>query len=98
MRNGDGDAVKLRFTVDIVVEPDEDQFHAYAPALKGLHVGGRTEKEAIKNAIDATELYLQSLIRHGDPIPLGIRQEEIRADSGHEGVHAHTESLALTLA
>lgn len=90
---------ELRFTVDIVIEPDEDQFHAYAPALKGLHVGGRTEKEALKNAVDATHLYLESLIRHGDPIPLAIIQEPpVRIDgSNHTGIHAHTQKLALSL-
>ena len=62
--------ITLRFTVDIVVEPDEDQFHAYVPALKGLHVGGDTEQEALENARDAVIAYLRSLIKDGEPIPL----------------------------
>jgi predicted RNase H-like HicB family nuclease len=88
----------IRFTVGIVVEPDEDQYHAYAPALKGLHVGGRTEKEAIKNAIDATHLYLETLLKHGDPIPLAVADEAMPMNGSHKGVHAHTEDLLLSLA
>jgi len=89
----------LRFSIDITIEPDEDQFHAYAPALDGLHVGGRTESEALQNAVDATYLYLESMIRHGDPIPLGIIQQDgARRRSGHTGVHTHTRSLKLSLA
>jgi len=38
--------------VEMVIEPDENGFHVYCPALKGLHVGGDTEEEAIKNAED----------------------------------------------
>ena len=60
--------VKLRF----VVEPDDDGFHVYCPELKGLHAGGATEEEAIKNGQDAAEAYLHSLLKHDDPIPLGI--------------------------
>lgn len=61
----------MRFAVQVVVEPDGGQFHAYAPALKGLHVSGATEEEALKNARDAVVAYLQSLVKHGDPIPVG---------------------------
>lgn len=61
----------LRFRVTVVVEPDGDGFHAYCPALKGLHVPGDTEEEALKNAKDAVDGYLRSLIRHGDPVPIG---------------------------
>lgn len=88
----------IRFTIDITVEPDEDEFHAFCPALKGLHVSGRTEKEAIQNAADAAIIYLKSLIKHGDPIPVGVTTElapTIRQT--HAGRHAHTKSLALSL-
>ena len=59
--------VRLR----IVVERDGDEFHAYCPALKGLHTFGRTEEEAVQNARDGAIAYLLSLIKHGDPIPVG---------------------------
>ena len=63
---------KMTIVVDIAVEPDDDGFHAFCPALKGLHVGGRTEQEAAKNATDGVLLYLESLIKHGDPMPAGV--------------------------
>lgn len=58
--------------IDIVVEPDDDGFHAYCPALKGLHTGGTTIEEATANAKDAVIAYLQSIIEHSDPIPENI--------------------------
>ena len=63
------------YAIPIVIEPDDDGFHAFSPALKGLHVGGKTQLEALKNAEDGAVLYLDSLIEHGDPIPDGITIE-----------------------
>ena len=65
----------IGFAVKIVIEQDDDQFHAFCPQLKGLHVGGRTQLEVLKNAEDGATLYLKSLIEHGDPIPDGISIE-----------------------
>ena len=45
MNQGERMPCKIEFLVDIVVEPDESEFLAYCPALKGLHVGGATVKE-----------------------------------------------------
>ena len=92
------DDVVIKFTIDILIEPDEEGFHAFCPALKGLHVGGRTEKEAIQNATDAAILYLESLIKHGDPIPVCMTEEVLpTARQTHAGRHAHRESFALSL-
>jgi len=89
---------KIQFAINIIVEPDEDGFHAFCPALKGLHVGGDTEAEAIRNATDAAIIYLESLIKHGDPIPVGVTREFIApAQQTHAGRHAHTKKLALSL-
>ncbi|MCD6567600.1 MAG: type II toxin-antitoxin system HicB family antitoxin [Dehalococcoidia bacterium] len=77
--SGSGQAADhLEFKVNIVVEPDEGSFHAYCPALKGLHTCGDTEEEALDNAVDAARAYLQSLIKHGDPIPLGVVETHIK--------------------
>ena len=65
----------IGFRLEVVVEPDEIAFHAYCPALKGLHTCGDTEEEAIQNTKDAATVYLQSLIKHGDSIPVGIEIE-----------------------
>ena len=56
----------------IIVEPDEDEFHAYCPGLKGLHVGGKTEEEATRNAQDAAIAYVMSMEQHNEYIPPGL--------------------------
>ncbi|MBN1153107.1 MAG: type II toxin-antitoxin system HicB family antitoxin [Dehalococcoidia bacterium] len=59
------------FRVHIVIEPDEDGFHAYCPGLEGVHTCGETEHEALRNAADAATAYIKSCLKHGDPLPLG---------------------------
>lgn len=63
---------QVKLSVPIIIEKDGDEYHAYCPVLKGLHTCGETEEEALKNAKNAISAYLFSLIKHGDPIPLGI--------------------------
>ena len=58
--------------LEIVIEPDDIGFHAYCPALKGVHTCGDTEEEALRNVKDAAIAYLESSIKHHDPIPVGI--------------------------
>lgn len=53
----------------IIVEPDEDGFHAYCPTLKGLHVSGPTREEAIDNAKEAIAAYLASMMKHDELSP-----------------------------
>lgn len=59
----------LRIT--IVVEPDGDGFHAYCPAFKGVHMDGPTEQVALERMTEGLSVYLDSLERHGDPLPIG---------------------------
>ena len=82
----------VNFKLKVIVEPDEEGFHAYCPALKGLHVSGDTEREAVENARDATIAYLQSLIKHGEPIPIGIMIQGEQPEMPH--TH-HTEDLKV---
>lgn len=90
----------LGFRIDIIVEPDEYGFHAYCPALKGLHVHGNTTEEARDNAKEAAIAYLQSLMKHGDPIPVGIvvvdvqGSEDTQQKSRGQITH-HTENLEI---
>ena len=64
------------FKISVIIESDEDGYHAYCPALKGLHTCGDTEEETVNNAKDAIIAYMHSLIKHGDPIPIGIAAAE----------------------
>lgn len=67
----------FKFKIRIFIEPDDGGYHAYCPELKGFHAAGDTEKEALKNAKDAAYAYLGSLIKHNEPIPLGVMDHEI---------------------
>ena len=89
--NNDGKPA-IEFEISVVIEPDEGGFHAYCPALKGLHTCGDTEEEALENAKDAAIAYLQSLIKHGDPIPVGIvvdKEKEVRRAPFYRKGHLH---------
>ena len=62
---------KIRLSVLVAIEKDTTGFHAYAPALKGLHVDGDTQEEALRNAEEAACLYIMCLIADDEPIPVG---------------------------
>ena len=88
----------IGFRVEVIVEPDEIGFHAYCPALKGLHTCGDTEEEAVQNAKDAAIAYLESLIKHGDPIPVGVIMREEAEKTPHpptKDAVCHTEDLRV---
>ena len=61
----------LTFQITFLVELDKHSYHAWAPMLPGLHADGATVKGALKNACDLAQLYLETLIEDGAPIPLG---------------------------
>jgi predicted RNase H-like HicB family nuclease len=82
---------RLTLSFTVVVEPDEEGFHEYAPAFKGLHVDGKTRKEALRLAIEAVGVYLRSLARTGDPLPVGpdfsIKREMLPTVPSHAQLH-----------
>ncbi len=62
-------SAKVReFTV--VLEPDEEGFHVFCPALKGCHSWGATREEALENVAEAIELWLETAKRRGIPVPI----------------------------
>ena len=58
------------FNYTVVIEPDGGVFNAYVPALRGCQSCGDTLVEAKANIKEAIELYLESLIDHGEEIPI----------------------------
>lgn len=62
---------KQEIIVTVCVEKDGRGFYAYAPALKGLHIGGSTEEEVLENTKDGIILYLESLVNYREPFPEG---------------------------
>ncbi len=60
----------------VLLERDEDGFYvAKVPVLPGCISQGKTREEAIENIKDAIRGYLESLKKHGEPIPPSIEEE-----------------------
>ncbi len=61
---------KARYHFNVVLRPEpEGGFTALVPALPGCVTYGRTLAEARKMAKDAASGYIESLRKHGEPIP-----------------------------
>lgn len=90
---------QLKFTVPIIVKPDTVGFHAYSPALKGLHMDGDTEEEALNNARICARDFLEIMIQDGIPIPLSIistdEVKKLQGASNKEGYY--TEEITVNL-
>jgi predicted RNase H-like HicB family nuclease len=60
----------------VIIEQDEDGvFVACCPALPGCISQGATREEAQANIKEAITGYLESLKKHGEPIPPTITEE-----------------------
>jgi len=69
--------MKLR----VLLEQDEDAvFVATCPALPGCVSQGETRRAALANIQDAIAGYLESLRKHGDPIPPPITEEVVEVE------------------
>ncbi len=55
----------------VVVEPDDDGWVAYSPALKerGGATWGYTSEEALENIRQVLQLTVESLVKQGESIP-----------------------------
>jgi len=53
----------------IFEEESEGGYHVYCPALRGCHTQGETREEALRNIREAIELYIESLVEDGLPVP-----------------------------
>jgi antitoxin HicB len=66
--------VPVKFRV--IIEPDEDGiFVVHCPALPGCVSQGKTREEAEAHIKEAIAGYLESLKKHGEPIPPPITEE-----------------------
>ncbi len=61
----------------VVVEPDEDRWHAYCPVLEKYAAAtwGYTREEALKNIQEVIEMVLEELTEENKPIPEGPTEE-----------------------
>lgn len=58
------------YSFTVVIEPDEQGFHAYVPALPGCHTFADTIDEARTNILEAIELHVQSMLEDGEAVPV----------------------------
>lgn len=75
---------ELRFQVRVIVDRDDGFFHAHTPDIKGLHASGETHDEALEAIKEASSLYFMSLVKHNEPLPIGM----VQLDREHDGVFA----------
>jgi predicted RNase H-like HicB family nuclease len=57
-----GSAVMKTYNFTVVIEPDEEGFHAYVPALPGCHTFGDTIDEVRVNIAEAIDLHVESML------------------------------------
>ncbi len=60
--------MKHRFTV-IFEKEDEGGYHVFCPALPGCHTQSETQEKGIENIREAMQLYVESLVEDGLPVP-----------------------------
>ena len=58
------------YTFTVVIEPDEQGYHAYVPSLPGCHTFGETVDEARANISEAIELHVESMLADGECVPV----------------------------
>jgi len=65
----------------VLIEVDEDgQYVAEVPALPGCVSQGKTRSEGLSNVKEAIAAYLESLRKHGEPVPPPISEEVVEVD------------------
>jgi antitoxin HicB len=61
---------EYRFTVRPLSAEDGGGYLIEYPDLPGCVSDGDTAEEAVRNGRDAALSYLQSCVKHGDPVPM----------------------------
>lgn len=63
------------FICKVVIEADEDVWHARIPALesRGAATWGQTRDEALRNLQEVARVVIEELLDDGEPIPEGVR-------------------------
>lgn len=64
--------------VELVFEPQDDGgYHVYAPELPGLHTQGDDLDDAMANAQEALQLYVEGLREEGRAVGAGIVRRKV---------------------
>lgn len=77
------------FSFTVIIEPNEpDGYLVTCPALPGVVTEGDTLDEAYAMAQDAIQVYLESLIANGEPIPQDKITMPVRAKIENDKIAA----------
>ncbi|MBI2939617.1 MAG: type II toxin-antitoxin system HicB family antitoxin [Chloroflexi bacterium] len=60
---------QYQYAVILQPDPEEGGYSVSVPALPGCHTQGDTLEEAIANAREAIQCYIEGLLADGEPIP-----------------------------
>jgi len=69
----------MKYTI-IIEKGRESGYVAYAPALKGCVSQGKTKEEALRNIREAIEVYIESLLEDGIPVPTEIGKDTVELE------------------
>lgn len=69
----------LRYRI-LITEDEDGEYVAECPSLPGCISQGKTRELALENIQDAIKGYLESLKKHGDPIPPSISEEIVEVN------------------
>lgn len=61
----------------VLMTEEEGGFSVTVPALPGCTSQGETREEALSMIREAIEVYIESLVAHGDPIPGPVEIERV---------------------
>ncbi|MGH6902616.1 MAG: type II toxin-antitoxin system HicB family antitoxin [Geminicoccaceae bacterium] len=66
------------YTFSVVVEPDEDAWFAYCPALKGYGAAtwGSTRAEALQHIREVVQMVVAELVEEGEALPTDVEVSE----------------------
>jgi predicted RNase H-like HicB family nuclease len=66
------------YTFRVVVEPDEDRWRAYSPALEayGASTWGCTREEALQHIREVLEMIAAELVEEGKSVPRDVSVSE----------------------
>jgi len=58
----------------VVVERDEDKWHARVPEIesRGAATWGTTREEALRNIQEVARIVIEEMLEDGEPIPAGV--------------------------
>jgi predicted RNase H-like HicB family nuclease len=60
----------MTYDFTIVIEPDDEGYHAFVPVLPGCHSHGASLDEARANIAEAIEVHVETMIEDGEEVPV----------------------------